>query len=488
MSKLTKISSKTLKKYMKLIKAKVILKIKSKLDKAGTFGLIMDGWSQDSEHFLSIFASFMEDGFVREPLLSCCVQEDISDEVAFDQVHQADEDKVFGLTAADMFDIIMAVLTFDYDIQVPTGNFVEGIQQKEPINAFNCNKVLQYYGLDNCSTNRKLSNDSEVAMVGCKGHVLHLGVEEFIGPEERKNARGQITQQDSECRKLLKKTDKLMGELTTIKNSAKLRSKTDVTPQRMNKTRWSSKFNLALQWTLLREAIGQIDSFSDHVLNLIPTAGEHQYILTLLTHLKIFESVSKALQSGGTERKTLADARVLFDGLIKYVEEIDRNDPFYGASIDHLKTNHEIVNNPDFENGIIKIQNGQENALTREEKSAVRIFLKPVAPIVPEIQAEAPDQNGAGFAADLLRRAHEDKRRRLATSKYQDVTHVSPTTVINERLFSNCRVIMNHLRKNMDPDSLELLVFLKINSEYWRDAKIIDEIIAENRIEEDDEN
>jgi hypothetical protein len=194
------------------------------------------------------------------------------------------------------------------------------------------------------------------------------------------------------------------------------------------------------------------------------------------------------LQSGGTERKTLADARVLFDGLIKYVEEIDPNDPFYGASIDHLKTNHEIVNNPDFENGIIKIQNGQEAALTREEKSAVKIFLKPVAPIVPVIQAEAPDQNRAGFAADLLRRAHEDKRRRLTTSKYQDVTHVSPTTVINERLFSNCRVIMNHLRKNMDPDSLELLIFLKINSEYWRNAKIIDEIIAENRIQEDDEN
>ena len=47
---------------------------------------------------------------------------------------------------------------------------------------------------------------------------------------------------------------------------------------------------------------------------------------------------------------------------------------------------------------------------------------------------------------------------------------------------------MNHLRKNMDPDSLELLIFLKINSEYWRNAKIIDEIIAENRIQEDDEN
>ena len=80
---------------------------------------------------------------------------------------------------------------------------------------------------------------------------------------------------------------------------------------------------------------------------------------------------------------------------------------------------------------------------------------------------------------------HESKRRRLATSKYEDVSHVSPTTVLNKRLFSNCRVIMNHLRKSMDLDSLEFLLFLKINYEYWKDAKIIDEIITENHNEDD---
>ena len=50
-------------------------------------------------------------------------------------------------------------------------------------------------------------------------------------------------------------------------------------------------------------------------------------------------------------------------------------------------------------------------------------------------------------------------------------------------------VIMNHLRKSMDPDSLELLLFLKVNYEYyWKDAKIIDEIITENHIRDEDDN
>ena len=37
------------------------------------------------------------------------------------------------------------------------------------------------------------------------------------------------------------------------------------------------------------------------------------------------------------------------------------------------------VNNPDFENGIIKIQDGLESQLTPDERDAVQRFLKPVA-------------------------------------------------------------------------------------------------------------
>ena len=48
------------------------------------------------------------------------------------------------------------------------------------------------------------------------------------------------------------------------------------------------------------------------------------------------------MKTGGTERKTLFDARVLFDGLIKYGEEIDQDDPFHDSYVTHLKESHEI--------------------------------------------------------------------------------------------------------------------------------------------------
>jgi hypothetical protein len=36
---------------------------------------------------------------------------------------------------------------------------------------------------------------------------------------------------------------------------------------------------------------------------------------------------------------------------------------------------------------------------------------------------------------------------------------------------------MSHLRAHMDPDSLAMLLFLKVNKNFWNDATIIDDVI-----------
>jgi hypothetical protein len=57
---------------------------------------------------------------------------------------------------------------------------------------------------------------------------------------------------------------------------------------------------------------------------------------------------------------------------------------------------------------------------------------------------------------------------------------------ICERLFSNnARIIMNHLRRSMDPSTCELLLFLKFNKEIWSDPKIIDEVLTAASDDED---
>jgi hypothetical protein len=71
------------------------------------------------------------------------------------------------------------------------------------------------------------------------------------------------------------------------------------------------------------------------------------------------------------------------------------------------------------------------------------------------------------------------KRSRVEKSKYRSTEHVSSTSNVCERLFSVAKLVMSDLRKQMDPDTLNMILFLKANKQLWADKTIIDEIIAD---------
>jgi len=121
-------------------------------------GLITDGWSQDVEHYLAIFATYVQEDersgreTVVEVLLSCSVQEDI--DVTDDWVPDiGEEDKAFGLTADDMFDHIVGVLVADFDIDINVDNF---------------DKFVEFLAGDNVSTNRSFCNRIHLPLSGSR--------------------------------------------------------------------------------------------------------------------------------------------------------------------------------------------------------------------------------------------------------------------------------------------------------------------------------
>ena len=132
------------------------------------------------------------------------------------------------------------------------------------------------------------------------------------------------------------------------------------------------------------------------------------------------------------------------------------------------------MQSPLFESGIAKIQGKREDALSEAEADACKMFVKS-API-PAADAAAA---GGGYAATLLAHAQASKRARIESSKYRSTNHVSPTTNILERLFSAAKLNMTALRKKMDPDSLNMLLFLKANRFLWRDARTVQEMLNE---------
>jgi hypothetical protein len=456
----------TLKKYMRLLMKKVQGSISKILKQIKTFGLITDGWTIDVEHFLGIFATYVETDksskeTVWEILLSCSVQEDIDQDTEW--VADADDDsKHFGLTAEDMFDHIVGVLVADFGIDISVDNFKE---------------IIEFMAADNVSTNRSFCDRVGIPLAGCQGHRLQLGVYDFLGNEEKKT-NGRVVRVASAEQQALRKLDLLMGELKTIKNAAILRSgltadEGDIKPERRIKAKWASLFGMLMKWKKLRVPIERvIANFPQSVTEVLPSVPETILLERVTESLADFESVSKALQRGGEKRLSRYEVRGLFDDLVDKHDSVDR-------PLVHLFSDGAIVNNKAFENAIVRIQGGEEDRLSRLEVAAVKMFKK-VAALPAGAGGAAPQQIAAlGFADRRLEASQAAKRARTEQSSYRSTSHVSSTSLICERLFSNCKLIMNHLRSSMDPDSLALLLFLKVNRNFWKDATIIDDIISD---------
>ena len=111
--------------------------------------------------------------------------------------------------------------------------------------------------------------------------------------------------------------------------------------------------------------------------NLIPTPEGKVALEVLKEKLTSFESAPKALQGGGSNRVHRYQSRVMFDHLLDEFE--------IGGNIPHLRQNARTVNNPHFENGIVKTQSAMEDTLFASEKAAVKVFLR----VVPQAGGEA---------------------------------------------------------------------------------------------------
>lgn len=172
--------------------------------------------------------------------------------------------------------------------------------------------------------------------------------------------------------------------------------------------------------------------------------------MQLITSLADFESVAKSFQFAGDKQPNQEDARILFDSLLEAYpvkkEELSA----------YLAHDAPIVINPDFENALVKIQGVKELNLTEVEKHAVRIFKKRGAPVlaVPEVQMSFAER-------------HSNKRARLAddASSYRNTLRCNIDNINCERLFSTVKYVMSPQRRLTDPDTLERLLFHKLNEE-----------------------
>ncbi|POM64142.1 Hypothetical protein PHPALM_20371 [Phytophthora palmivora] len=261
-STLSEICSETLTSDMHKVTKAVEMKIAAEMP--AVFGLLFDGWTHDSEHFIAVYACYEINGVPYRPLLAMAPileppEPDADDTVI---VHNAEAHR-------DAFILILTV-------------FGKKIDQ------------VIFLVSDNCPLNKKLARLLNVPLVGCASHRLNLAVSILTKPMED----------------VLDKIQKLMVRLRTLNQSAKLRFKTNLRPTLRQDTRWGSSFKMLTRYFELLEFIDRDDEI---LIDFIPSPSENKKLKMLL------ETIMYRVGLHG-----LANGQSLFDALLAKKPDLKR--------------------------------------------------------------------------------------------------------------------------------------------------------------------
>ncbi|KAG6617161.1 uncharacterized protein IUM83_04768 [Phytophthora cinnamomi] len=138
----------------------------------------------------------------------------------------------------------------------------------------------------------------------------------------------------------------------------------------------------------------------------------------------------------------------------------------YPVMEEYLKPTAQIVHSPTFESAAIKVMS------SRPVSSAESKTLEPFRR--PEGSEPIDEEPAAGFANQILRRAKKPRTsQRRAVDYVPLLGAISPTSNRCERLFSECKYVLESHRASMRSATFERLMFLKPNRELWNASTLV---------------
>jgi hypothetical protein len=244
-----------------------------------------------------------------------------------------------------------------------------------------------------------------------------------------------------------------------------------------NKTRWSSKYNMLNRFCRIHEHIVSLSEIPDlvDIDNFNTTQGFKRRIESYTTYMQAINHVTILIQK---QCLSLASCRNALDMLDSSVLE-GINDPrseFYKCKFESSRTSREsnLVPDPDFEEGVVKIQKGHVDQLTDAEKAAVSYLLK------TGVDAQQGDENqNAPPRVTFEERLHKESQRNNKggqTTGYKNTDFIFGSAAEVERMWSLMKNILTKKRQGMMPQLAKALVFLKVNQRFWGMGEVVREM------------
>ncbi len=367
------------------------------------FAVMFDGWTQNGQHFIATFATFVRNGAYQEVLLS-----------------------------------IRPLGVGDYSAK-KTVEFLEKQLERYSLSLADVTAVIG----DNCSTNKaipreiseQICKELSIPLIGCYSHKLNLAVTHWLTETEVDHVKVSF---------LVKKVDIIMTQLKHLKCADALRVLTHLKPVKANVTRWSSTYSMLKRYSRIKDVIKNINGIVVYLL----TPHEDLVIEKVLRSLRDMNDVTKKMQTRGL---LLCEARKMFDGLIKD----------YPIMTKYLVKDAGIVQDPIFDSAVSKIIRQQTDITYRAELSDEE--KKKVEKLARQTSTPAACKQRKSYA-DFLLEADESG---VCNEIYYDLKFLAPTSNSVERLFSSAKFVLNDYRQSLSKAMFEAIMILKTNMDYW---------------------
>jgi hypothetical protein len=211
----------------------------------------------------------------------------------------------------------------------------------------------------------------------------------------------------------------------------------------------------------IKEFLVDLDS---DLTKLLLSPREIQSVQLLCSSLESFESISKALQR---ESLTLSEARALFDALLENFPSFDKR----------LGDDADIIIDKTFESAVVKIDAGNISTLSASEKKAVRHLENK-----DHISKNSVVENDLNedYADQIIKRFKSSSK--VMEKSYLPLSFIRPTSNICEREFSIAGYCLSDRRMSLEPEFLEIQLFLHANHDLWDSKFFVDAIIYFSKI------